>query len=225
MALINRIEDIIKSEVSAFLDKAEDPQKMTSHIKTELRDALAECRAMAATIICEQKALTRQIETKQKQADDWQQKAEHALTKARDDLAKAALNHKHTLIGQVDELQPQQLKLAQALEQLNADADRLITKINALSHTEQQLLRRERVVSAQVRVRQVLASDNVDNVLARFEYLERKVERIESEVESYDVGQQSTQAQFDALDKEEKLSSELALLKQQIAARTSQVSA
>ena len=225
MALINRIEDLIKSEVSAFLDKAEDSQKMTSQIKTELRNALAECRAMAATVICEQKTLTRQIETKQKQADDWQKKAEHALSKERDDLAKSALNHKYIVMGHIDELKPQQLKLSEVLVQLNEDADRLVTKINALSHKEQQLIRRERIVSAQARVRQTLASGDVENVLSRFEHLERKVERIESEVESYDVGQQSTQAQFDALDKEDRLSEELTLLKQQVAARTAHAGA
>ncbi|RJE75693.1 phage shock protein A [Pseudoalteromonas sp. MSK9-3] len=222
MALINRIEDLIKSEVSAFLDKAEDPKKMTAQIKIELQDTLAQCRATAATVMCEQKSLSRKIAAHQKQVNDWQQKAEHALSKDREDLAKAALSHKHTAQAHIEAAQPQLVSLSDALAKLNDDADRIVAKITALNVKEQQLSRHERVVSARARIRQTLACDEVESVLTRFTQLERKVDRIESEVDSYDLGQQSTQAQFDALEKEEQLSSELAKLKQQVAEKSQQ---
>jgi phage shock protein A len=216
MALINRIEDLIKSEVSAFLDKAEDPKKMTAQIKIELQDALAECRATAANVICEQKALNRMITEKQKYVHNWQQKAEHALSKGRDDLAKAALSHKHAAQAQIDAAQLQLDPLSEALAKLNEDADRLVAKIHALNAREQQFSRRERVVSARARIRQTLASEEVEGVLNRFAHIERKIDRIEAEVDSYDLGQQSTQSQFAAWEKEALLSSEFTKLRQKV---------
>ena len=222
MGIFSRFADIVNSNINAILDKAEDPKKMTAQIKIELQDTLAQCRATAASVICEQKSLSRKIAAYQKQVNDWQQKAEHALSKDREDLAKAALSHKHTAQAHIEAAQPQLVSLSDALVKLNDDADRLVAKITALNVKEQQLSRHERVVSARARIRQTLACDDVENVLTRFTQLERKVDRIESEVDSYDLGQQSTQAQFDALEKEDQLSSELAKLKQQVAEKSQQ---
>ena len=129
MALIDRIEDLIKSEINAFLDKAEDPQKMTAQIESELQDALAECRSTAAQIIAEQKGLSRQHEDLAKGIERWQQQAELAVSKGRDDLAKAALIEKQKLVDAQEENQKQAAPLEDALQKLNEDAVRLSNKI------------------------------------------------------------------------------------------------
>ena len=120
MALIDRIEDLIKSEINAFLDKAEDPQKMTAQIESELKDALAECRSTAAQIIAEQKSLSRQHDDLAKGIEHWQQQAELAVCKDRDELAKAALIEKQKLADAQKENQKQAAQLEDALQKLNA---------------------------------------------------------------------------------------------------------
>ncbi|NOU51754.1 phage shock protein A [Pseudoalteromonas sp. JBTF-M23] len=225
MALINRIEDLIKSEVNAFLDKAEDPQKLAAQLLIDLNDALSECRSTAAAIICEQKALERRQANQRKQIDMWQQKAEHALSKDREDLAKAALKEKQQLVEASQALELQKSTLDETLTKLKADADTLSNKIQTLKAKQQQLLRAHRTVNAQLKSRSTLHSQDVEGVLSRFEQLEHKVERIEAQVDSYDLGQSSTIQQFEQFERDEKIDAELASLKQQMQQKSAQVSA
>ena len=216
MALINRIEDLIKSEVHALLDKAEDPQKLTAQLLVDLNEALSDCRATAAAIMSEQKALTRRQTHHSKQIQMWQQKAEHALSKDRDDLAKAALLEKQKLTTAQQGLEQQQAALEETLSKLKADADHLAGKIQTLKSKQQMLYRADRTASSRLKVRSTLHSHNVDNVQARFAELESKVEQVEAKVDSYELGKSSTAEQFEVFERDEKVAAELAALKQKV---------
>lgn len=219
MALIERIEDLIKSEINAFLDKAEDPQKMTAQIESELQDALAECRSTAAQIIAEQKGLSRQHEDLAKGIERWQQQAELAVSKGRDDLAKAALIEKQKLVDAQEENQKQAAQLEDALQKLNEDAARLSNKIAEVKVKQQQFYRAQNSAVARLKVRSTLNSEEVQNVCARFSQLEQKVERIEAQVESYDLGKNDVYQEFKQMEQDEKLSEELAALKQKMSGK------
>ena len=216
MALIDRIEDLIKSEINAFLDKAEDPQKMTAQIESELQDALAECRSTAAQIIAEQKGLSRQHEDLAKGIERWQQQAELAVSKGRDDLAKSALIEKQKLVDAQEDNQKQAVQLEDALRKLNEDAARLSNKIAEVKTKQQQFYRAQNSAVARLKVRSTLNSEEVQNVCARFSQLEQKVERIEAQVESYDIGKNDVYQEFKKMEQDEKLSEELAALKQKV---------
>tara|TARA_Y100001960_G_C14659583_1_gene820078 strand:+ start:53 stop:742 length:690 start_codon:yes stop_codon:yes gene_type:complete len=216
MALIDRIEDLIKSEINAFLDKAEDPQKMTAQIESELQDALAECRSTAAQIIAEQKGLSRQHEDLAKGIERWQQQAELAVSKGRDDLAKSALIEKQKLVDAQEDNQKQAAQLEDALQKLNEDAARLSNKIAEVKTKQQQFYRAQNSAVARLKVRSTLNSEEVQNVCARFSQLEQKVERIEAQVESYDIGKNDVYQEFKQMEQDEKLSEELAALKQKV---------
>lgn len=216
MALIDRIEDLIKSEINAFLDKAEDPQKMTAQIESELQDALAECRSTAAQIIAEQKGLSRQHEDLAKGIERWQQQAELAVSKGRDDLAKSALIEKQKLVDAQEDNQKQAAQLEDALQKLNEDAARLSNKIAEVKTKQQQFYRAQNSAVARLKVRSTLNSEEVQNVCARFSQLEQKVERIEAQVESYDIGKNDVYQEFKKMEQDEKLSEELAALKQKV---------
>ncbi|CAM4053003.1 PspA/IM30 family protein [Pseudoalteromonas byunsanensis] len=225
MALINRIEDLIKSEVNAFLDKAEDPKKLAAQLLSELNDALSDCRATAAQIMCEQKALHRRYAQYEKQIETWQQKAEHALSKGREDLAKAAISEKQQLEESLYKLSEQQGTLDETLIKLKDDADKLASKIQSLKAKQLQLERTQRSCTARLKVRQTLHCDEVANVINRFEQLQSKVERIEAQVDSYDLGQPSTTAQFAQFERDEKVNAALAQLKLQVHSNTAPVGA
>ncbi|MEH6396259.1 PspA/IM30 family protein [Pseudoalteromonas sp.] len=215
MGLINRVNDLIQSNLVAVLDKAEDPEKLLNLLTHEMQQALDECRTTAATILCEQKALHRQQADKKTSIAQWQAKAEVAVSKGRDDLATAALKEKQRVATELAEIEPELVKLTDSLAKLHDDAQRLQDKLSAAKAKQQSLAQVHHVVNARVRVNQQLNSDKVAHALSRFDVIERRVESIEAQVEAYDVTakQHSTAEQIDALVKDEALDNELAELK------------
>ncbi|WP_419147245.1 PspA/IM30 family protein [Pseudoalteromonas 'SMAR'] len=217
MTLINRIEDLIKAEFNALLDKAEDPQKMATQLVRDLEEALSDCRGTAAELICQQKVLQRQIDQAHQAATSWQSKAEHALEKGREDLARSALEQKQQALEKATVAQQQIDELAPSLEKLSADADKLQSKIQQLRAKEKAMLRREATGQARLNIKQTLNSDAVQTATRKFEQLEQKVARLESEVEAYDLGQPDVWQRFEDEQKQQKVDDELAQLKQKVA--------
>jgi phage shock protein A len=216
MALIDRIEDLIKAEFNALLDKVDDPKKDQRQLLTQLEEALSECRSTVVQVICEQKALTRREQTLAKKAAQWQQQAEYALQKDREDLARAALLEKQKCQEAQQQIEDEAAQLQQAYDKLEQDAQMLTEKLNQLHHKEAQLARREHTAATQLKARSVVSQQSIDEALARFEHLERKVERVEAEVDSYELVSKE-QAQWQALEtlaREEQVDKALADLKQ-----------
>ncbi|WP_125784344.1 PspA/IM30 family protein [Pseudoalteromonas rubra] len=216
MALIDRIEDLIKAEFNALLDKADDPKKNQRQIVTQLEDALSECRSTVVQVICEQKALARRNQALAKKAEQWQQQAEYALQKDREDLARAALLEKQACQQAQQHIEDEAAQLQQAYDKLEQDAQTLADKLNQLRHKEAQLARREHTATTQLKARSVASQQSIEEALSRFEHLERKVERVEAEVDSYELVSKE-QAQWQALEtlaREEQVDKALAELKQ-----------
>ncbi|MEQ3528718.1 PspA/IM30 family protein [Pseudoalteromonas sp. XMcav11-Q] len=217
MTIINRIEDLIKAELNALLDKAEDPQKMATQLVRDLEEALSDCRATAAELICQQKVAQRQAEQANKAATTWQSKAEHALEKGREDLARSALEQKQRETEKAQEAQQKIDDLTPALEKLSADADKLQSKIQQLKAKEKAMLRRLEAGKARLTIKQTLNSDDMRSATRKFDELERKVSRLEAEVESYDLGQPDVWQRFEDEQKQQQIDDELAQLKQKMA--------
>ncbi|KNC65714.1 PspA/IM30 family protein [Pseudoalteromonas ardens] len=216
MALIDRIEDLIKAEFNALLDKADDPEKNQRQILTQLEAALTECRSTVVQVICEQKALVRREQTVNKKVEQWQQQAEYALQKDREDLARAALMEKQACQQALQHIEEEATQLQQVHDKLAQDARSLSEKIHQLRQKEAQLARREHTATTQLKARSVASQQSIAAALTRFEHLERKVERVEAEVDSYDLVSKE-QAQWQALEtlaREEQVDKALAELKQ-----------
>ncbi|PAY00675.1 phage shock protein A [Pseudoalteromonas sp. HM-SA03] len=217
MTIINRIEDLIKAELNALLDKAEDPQKMATQLVRDLEEALSDCRATAAELICQQKVVQRQVEQANKAAATWQSKAEHALEKGREDLARSALEQKQRETEKAHDAQQKIDDLTPALEKLSADADKLQSKIQQLKAKEKAMSRHLETGKARLTIKQTLNSDDMRSATRKFDELERKVARLEAEVESYDLGQPDVCQCFEDEQKQQQIDDELAQLKQKMA--------
>ncbi len=215
MSIFNRVNDVIQSNIAAMLDKAEDPEKLLNLMLSEMQEALNECRSTAAALLCEEKTLIRQIAQKQKDLISWQTKAELAVAKNRDDLAKSALVEKQRVDEQIAAKNTQLNTLKESIEKITADCERLQQKMAQAKSKQAQLIKRHDIVAAREKVNMQLHSDNVANALSRFEMIEQKVEGIEAQVDAYELTNtaQSTAEQIESLVKNEKIDAELARLK------------
>lgn len=215
MSIFNRVNDVIQSNIAAMLDKAEDPEKLLNLMLSEMQEALNECRSTAAALLCEEKTLKRQIAQKQKDLISWQTKAELAVAKNRDDLAKSALVEKQRVDEQIAAKNTQLNTLKESIEKITADCERLQQKMAQAKSKQAQLIKRHDIVAAREKVNMQLHSDKVVNALSRFEMIEQKVEGIEAQVDAYELTNtaQSTAEQIESLVKNEKIDAELARLK------------
>ena len=129
MGIFSRFSDIVNSNINAILDKAEEPEKLVRLMIQEMEDTLVEVRSTAARAIADRKEISRSLTSLEQEARDWQAKAELALDKEREDLAKAALAEKARVVAAADSLRNQQKIIGEGLEKLNDDIVRLEEKL------------------------------------------------------------------------------------------------
>jgi phage shock protein A len=215
MGIFNRVSDVIQSNIVAILEKAEDPEKLLNLMLNDMQDALNECRTTAAALLCEEKIITRQIENKEGELAHWQLKAELAVEKSRDNLAKSALLEKQRVSESIVSKQAQLKTLQESILKIKADCERLQQKMVQAKSKQTQLMQRHNIVMARKRISTQLQSDKVAHTLSRFEQIEQRVEGIESQIEAYDLTDtaRTTAVQIESLVKNEKVDAELASLK------------
>ncbi len=218
MGIFSRFTDIINSNICAILDRAEDPEKIIRLIIQEMEDTLVEVRTNAAHAIAERKEIGRKLSRLQETRHEWERRAELALAKGREDLAKGALLEKAKL-GEVGRLLEEQLaQVETALGQGDADISKLQAKLAEAKAKQKAIAVRHEVADSRLKVRRNLYDSRVDDALARFDQVERKLDEAEGQVEAYDLGQRQTLAQEIAdLEAESAIDEELSVLKRRLA--------
>jgi phage shock protein A len=217
MGIFSRFSDIVNSNINALLEKAEDPEKMVRLIIQEMEDTLVEVRSAAARAIADRKQLDRRLRDARRECDDWAHKAELAVRKNRDDLARAALAEKARAEHRVSSLEEQCTQVEDALARLNDDMARLQDKLADAKTRQKAMVMRHRTAGHQLEMRRQLHESKIDDALVRFEQFERKLEDVEGRVESYDLGHQKDLGrEFASLESEESVEAELAALKRRV---------
>lgn len=220
MGIFSRFADIINSNISALLDKAEDPEKMVRLIIQEMEDTLVEVRSTSAKVLAEKKELQRRINRVLEQVQDWQDKAELALSKDREDLAKAALVEKQKATGLADTLNQELTVIDEHIARLKDEVSMLQEKLLDAKARQKTIILRTQTASSRLEVKKQLDSNKIDNAMLKFEQYERRVEGLEAQVESYDLGGKKTLAdEFAALEAEDSVNAELAALKAKVKAK------
>ena len=219
MGIFSRFADIVNANLNSILDKAEDPEKMIRLIIQEMEDTLVEVRTTSARTIAEKKELQRKIDKLKSEVDNWQQKAELAVSKEREDLAKAALLEKKRIVEMASDMETQLSSANSTLDQLNTETGQLQDKLQDAKSRQAALVIRHKTASSRLKVREQLFSSDSDDAMQRFESYERKLDGLEANVDAQGLGRKrSLSEEIEGLADDEKLDAELAELKKKMAA-------
>ncbi|MGB5628726.1 MAG: phage shock protein PspA [Woeseiaceae bacterium] len=222
MGIFTRFSDIVNSNINAILDKAEDPEKIVRLMIQEMEDTLVEVRSAAARSIADKKDLNRKIESLDRERNDWDEKAELAIRKGREDLAKAALVEKSRVASAVELLKEDYVAVDDGLAKLNEDIARLESKLEDAKTRQKALLARHKTASSRLAARKKIHDYKIDDAMVRFEAYTRRIDDVEGRVEAYDLGlPKDLNHEFASLEAEESVNRELDALKARVAAERS----
>ena len=205
MSIFSRMTDIVNSNLNALLDKAEDPEKMVRLIIQEMEETLVEVRSTSARAIADRKDLQRRAQWQQDEAGEWQRKAEIAVNKGRDDLAKGALAEAKKCADQAEVLNNELDILSATLSKLGEDVSALQEKIKDAKARQNAIIMRGKAANSRLGVRRTLSDHNIDDAIVRFEQYERKMDDLEGQVEAYDLGQKTLSDEITELEGNEDL--------------------
>ncbi len=223
MGIFTRFADIVNSNINALLDKAEDPEKLIRLIVQEMEDTLVEVRTASARTIADKKDISRRINHLQSDALEWENKAELAISKGREDLAKGALLERNKAADVAEELEKELDKVESELTRLTTEVGQLQEKLNDARARQKALLMRHNTTSSRLKVKKSLYENAGDSAVDKFVRFERKLNDLESEVESYDIaGNRSLADEINELENEEAIDQQLAELKKRVQGKPNQ---
>ena len=217
MGIFSRTRDIIAANFTDLLDKADDPAKMIRMIILEMEETLVEVRASAARTIADQKEMHRHTVKLERLQADWADKAGLALSKEREDLARAALVEKNKATEMADQLKAEITVLDDALRAYEVDIEKLQTRLREARTRQGAIQARLESAENRVKLRTLLASERVDEALARFDQLERRVDYAEGRADALSLADGSAKPSLSdeiaALAGKDKVDDELAAMK------------
>lgn len=217
MGIFSRFADIVSSNVSSLLDKAEDPEKMIKLIIQEMEDTLVEVRTHSAKAMADKVELSRQIDDLQAQIQDWGNKAALALSKDREDLARAALIEKQKVFTLVENLKNDDILVEESIVKLSAEISKLESKITETRAKQQALVMRNESAQNRRSVQRHLHGKKLNDTLQKLESYTRKVDVLEAEAELYGQANdgKDLHKEFAELCAQDEIDKQLAELKRQ----------
>ncbi|GMM59245.1 phage shock protein PspA [Novosphingobium sp. IK01] len=216
MGIFSRTRDIIAANFNDLLDKADDPSKMIRMIILEMEETLVEVRASAARTIADQKEMQRHVVKLDRLAADWSDKAQLALSKDREDLARAALVERKKAVDMADQLRSEIAVLDDSMRAYEQDIDKLQTRLREARSRQTAIAARLESAENRVRLRSLMTNERVDEALARFDQLERRVDYAEGRADALSIaetGPASLADEIAALAGQDKIDEELAAMK------------
>ena len=224
MGVFSRFMDIINSNINSLLDQAEDPQKMIKLMINEMEDTIIEIKTNCAAAIGAENTAKRKVAELEGLVDRWQKRAELAINKGRDDLAREALLEKKKLSAELEKLRAESDRYDQLVKKYKEDLSKLDEKLSS-AKAKYQAMREQAAREAEARrnaqsgqytytynwSKQNRDADPVDRFSKMEEHIDKMSERKNQGAENKD-----TEARFKDLEEQEEIESELEQLKKQM---------
>ncbi|MBB3939634.1 phage shock protein A [Novosphingobium fluoreni] len=219
MGIFSRTRDIVAANFNDLLEKAEDPAKMIRLIIMEMEETLVEVRTSSARTIADQKEMRRHLVKLDKLQADWADKAQLALSKDREDLARGALVEKKKAGDMADQLKAEIDVLDDALRAYEQDIEKLQSRLREARSRQSSIAARLQSAENRVKLRTLLSSERVDEAMVRFDQLERRVDYAEGRADAMSLGdsrQPTLAEEIAALHEGDSVEAELAELKRKM---------
>ena len=215
--VFSRARDIFAANMTDLLDRAEDPARMIRMIILEMEETLVELRASAARSIADAKEMKRAVGRLEEIQITWTDKAELALAKGREDLAKQALVERQKATDMAEALQSEMDQIQQVLKGYEADIGKLQTKLREARARQNAIASRLESAVARAKAREMMHGARTIDAFAKFEVLERRADFAEGRAEA--LGIDSLEDEIDELRSSEAVEAELEAMKAALKAR------
>ena len=216
MGIFSRTRDIVAANMAELLERADDPAKMVRMIILEMEETLVEVRASAARTIADQKEMRRHIMKLADLEASWTEKAELALSKNRDDLAKAALVERGKAAEMGTQLSEEITVLEDALRSSEDDIAKLQNKLREARAKQNAIATRLESANTKARLREMWNGPKTHEAFSRFEVLERRADDAEGRAEAMGLTPRTLEDEFAELRSSDKIDAELAALKKKM---------
>jgi len=220
MSIFSRTRDIFAANMTELLDRAEDPARMIRMIILEMEETLVEVRASAAKTIADSKDMRRTLTRLDDLQTSWTEKAELALSKGREDLAKAALIERQKAGDMAEGLKVEIQQLDETLKSYEADIAKLQGKLREARARQNAIAHRLESAVTRAKARELLNGNRTEDAFSRFDVLERRADFAEGRAEALGMtGPKSLEEEIAELKASEKVDAELEAMKAAMAAK------
>ena len=219
--IFSRFRDIVSSNINAMLDRAEDPEKLVKLMIAEMEDTLVEIKASCAGTMAGKKKLVRALEETRSRADWWADKAEMAVNKGREDLAREALLEKRRYQDRAQSLEGETVQHQELIEQYQGEISQLEEKLTLAREKQRLLIQRHIHAQGKIKAQNDIRKFETTDTFIRFEQFENRIERMEAEADLVNYGRRpvTLEDKFTDLVEDEEIERELKELKAKSAGR------
>ena len=214
MSIFSRTRDIFAANITEMLDRSEDPAKMIRMVILEMEETLVEVRASAARCIADGKEMRRALSRLDELQKSWTEKAELALSKDREDLAKAALIERQKAADMAEGLQAEIDQIEETLKGYEADIAKLMNKLREARARQNAIATRLESAVTRAKARELLNGGRTEDAFSKFDMLERRADFAEGRAEALGMtGPKSLEEEIAELKSSEKVDAELEAMK------------
>ena len=220
MGIFSRSRDIFAANITELLDRSEDPAKMIRMVILEMEETLVEVRASAARCIADGKEMRRARDRLDQLQNSWTEKAELALSKGREDLAKAALIERQKAADMAEGLRDEIKVIEDTLKSYEADIAKLQGKLREARARQNAIQTRFESAVTRARAREIMNGNRTEDAFSRFEILERRADFAEGRADALGMtGPKSLEEEIAELKAAESVDAELEAMKAALKAK------
>jgi phage shock protein A len=214
MGILDRVSTLLRANINDMIDRAEDPEKVVKQLIADMNNQLIQVKTQVAASIADEKQLYQRYQDNQAKANDWQQRAEMAVEKGQDDMAREALQRRNAFQQTADGFKEQYDQQAAQVETLKTALHELEVKIQDAQTKEQLLIARARRAKAETQIRSTLSGLDQSSALASFQRIEEKVSMQEARASAMaELDTDTMEHRFQLMEQESAVDQQLAALK------------